>query len=46
VAIHYYGATEEEKKELEQAVVEDESVQGDSPAVQGKTGGVERVESA
>ncbi|KAJ6452943.1 arabinose-proton symporter [Mycena sanguinolenta] len=46
VAIHYYGATEEEKKELEQAVIEDDSVQGDSPAVQGKTSVVERVESA
>lgn len=46
VAIHYYGATEQEKQELEKAAAEDEIKHGDGHAVQEKAGVVERVEHA
>ena len=45
VAIHYYGASEEEKKELEKAAAQDEIQHGDVRAVQEKGGAVETMET-
>ena len=46
VAIRYYGATEEEKKELEEAAADDEVKHADGRVVQEKSGAVETVERA